>query len=34
MFRPAAGDETKPGQNETIFWLGEDIRKRVLCRQG
>jgi hypothetical protein len=31
MFRPQGGDETKPGQHETIFPAGEDIRKRALC---
>jgi len=28
MFRPALGDETKLGPDETIFRRGEDGRKR------
>jgi hypothetical protein len=31
MFRHRGCDETKPGQHETIFPAGEDIRKRTLC---
>jgi hypothetical protein len=32
MFRPAQGDETKLGPDETIFELGEDDRKRGVGR--
>jgi hypothetical protein len=31
MFRPGDGDETKPGQDETIIRPGEDIRKPALA---
>jgi hypothetical protein len=30
MFRAAGGDETNLRRDETIFDLGEDIRKRAL----
>jgi hypothetical protein len=30
MFRPPGGDDTKLRQDETVFRIGEDIRKPTL----